>query len=118
MPKLIRMDTSNGLLCIAEVADNHWTRLRGLLGRTGLIKDHGLWIKPCKSVHTSFMAFPIDVVYLTKDNVVAKTVSSLGPFHFSLGGPSARSAIELPAGTIALLDLKANQTVTISSAEA
>ena len=84
--------------CRAEVAENPWTRSWGLLGRKGLPGDQGLWIKKCKYVHTFFMRFPIDAVYLAGDGTVVKTCSRLKPFRFSAGGRRADSVLELPAG--------------------
>ena len=92
------ISSSEQVLCRAEVAENLWSRGRGLLGRKGFSEDHGLWISPCKSVHTFFLGFPIDVVYLAADGTVVKTCSRLKPFHFSAGGWRAHSVLELPAG--------------------
>ena len=84
--------------CKAEVAENPWNRGWGLLGRTGLPEDQGLWVKKCKFVHTLFMRFPIDIAYLSCDGTVVKTCSRLKPFRFSAGGRRADSVLELPAG--------------------
>ena len=92
------ISSSDHLLCRAEVAENLWTRGRGLLGRQGLPEDRGLWIKSCGSVHTFLMRFPIDVVYLAADGTVVKTCSRLKPYRFSVGGRRACSVLELPAG--------------------
>jgi uncharacterized membrane protein (UPF0127 family) len=63
------------------VADGHWTRLRGLMGRApgSFSSGDGLWILPCKGVHTLGMRFPIDVLYLSADSVVIHTEESLAP---------------------------------------
>ena len=96
--KEINISSSDGFLCRAELADNLWTRGWGLLGRKQLGEDRGIWIRPCKSVHTLFMRFPIDLVYLSADGTVVKTCSGIQPFQFSLGGRQAHSTLELPAG--------------------
>jgi uncharacterized membrane protein (UPF0127 family) len=111
--KIIQLNTDRGILCVAEVADTHWKRLRGLLGRRRLAQGEGMWFKPCKSVHTFFMAFPIDVVYLTKEDVVAKVEPRLRPFSLSWGGPGAHTAVELPAGTIDRLRLRPGDPVMV-----
>ncbi len=84
--------------CRAEVAENPWNRGWGLLGRTGLPENQGLWIKRCKYVHTFFMRFPIDLAYLASDGTVIKTCSRLKPYRFSAGERRADSVLELPAG--------------------
>ena len=82
-----------------EVADNGPKRNKGLLGRDGLAPGEGLWIVPCESVHTFFMRFPIDLIYLDRKNKVKKVRESVGPWRLS-ACLSAHSIIELPAGTI------------------
>jgi uncharacterized membrane protein (UPF0127 family) len=82
-----------------EVADSGSKRTKGLLGRERLASGEGLWIVPCESVHTFFMRFPIDLVYLDRKNKIKKLRSAVGPWRVSVC-LSAHSVIELPAGTI------------------
>lgn len=82
-----------------EVADTPSTRNKGLLGRTGLPAGGGLWIVPCGSVHTFFMKFPIDLVYIDRHKRVKKVRRSVGPWRVS-ACLFAHSILELPAGTI------------------
>ncbi len=82
-----------------EVADSAPKRTKGLLGRDGLGSGEGLWIVPCESVHTFFMRFAIDLVYLDKKNKVKKVRSAVRPWRVS-ACLSAHSVLELPAGTI------------------
>lgn len=81
-----------------EVADTLWTRMRGLLGRSQLPPDEALWIRASGSVHTFFMKFAIDLVFVNHDLVVTKIVSNVHPFRFVWKGWSANSVIELQAG--------------------
>jgi uncharacterized membrane protein (UPF0127 family) len=82
-----------------EVADTGPKRSKGLLGRNGLEPGGGLWIVPCESVHTFFMRFPIDLVYLDRRNRVRKVRSAVGPWRLS-ACLTAHSILELPAGVI------------------
>lgn len=82
------------------VADTFFTRLKGLLGKNELPHGEGLWIKHCNSVHTFGMQFPIDVVFLDKENCVVGLAKTLRPNRISRIYSSASSVIELPAGTI------------------
>lgn len=82
-----------------EAAHTGPSRRKGLLGRAGLEPGEGLWISPCESVHTFFMKFPIDLVYLDRNHQVKKVRNDLGPWRLS-GCLAARSVLELPAGTI------------------
>ena len=82
------------------VADNAWSRLRGLIGHRPLEAGEGLMIRPCNSVHTFFMSFPIDVVYVSDSGEVVGLAQRLTPNRV---GPIVRKAsfvLELPAGTI------------------
>ena len=82
-----------------EVADHGANRRKGLLGRAGLAAGEGLWIKPCEAVHTFFMQFPIDLVYLDSKNRIRKVRSGVAPWRMS-ACLSAHSVLELPSGTI------------------
>ncbi len=84
----------------ADVADTGAKRRTGLLKHTRLEPGEGLWIIPCPSVHTFFMKFPIDLVYLDKHRKVRKVRHAVGPWRLS-ACLSARSVLELPAGTAA-----------------
>jgi uncharacterized protein len=90
---------STVLATCLEVADSGPKRNKGLLGREGLAPGEGLWIVPCESVHTFFMRFPIDLVYLDRKHRIKKVRSAVGPWRLS-ACLSAHSILELPAGTI------------------
>ncbi|HKW99971.1 MAG TPA: DUF192 domain-containing protein [Bryobacteraceae bacterium] len=83
----------------AEIADTSAKRRTGLLKHTGLKPGEGLWIVPCESVHSFFMKFTIDVVYLDRKHRVKKVRSEMVPWRIS-GCLTAHSVLELPAGTI------------------
>ena len=81
-----------------RVARSLWARFWGLMGRRSLPEGHSVLITPCSSVHTFFMRFPIDVIFLDRDNIVVKIVPAMRPWRTALGGRGARSALELDAG--------------------
>jgi hypothetical protein len=80
------------------IAKTSAQRRRGLLGRACLPHGEGLWISPCESVHTVGMRFPIDLVYVDRDNRVCKIRRDVRPWRISFC-ITAHSVIELPAGT-------------------
>jgi len=82
-----------------EVANQGATRRKGLLGRSGLETGEGLWIRPCEAVHTFFMNFPIDLVYLDHSHRIRKVRKSVPAWRLS-ACLSASSVLELPAGCI------------------
>ena len=82
-----------------EVADTSRKRRVGLLKHERLEPGEGLWISPCESVHTFFMKFPIDLVYLDKQRKVRKVRSAVPAWRLS-ACLTAHSILELPAGTV------------------
>ena len=82
-----------------ELAVTMWSRTKGLLGRSSLASDQGLWIQPTNSIHMFFMRFAIDVVYATADGKVLKLVRGIGPWRVSFCH-GAKVALELPVGAI------------------
>ncbi|HTU51115.1 MAG TPA: DUF192 domain-containing protein [Acidobacteriaceae bacterium] len=80
-----------------EVADRGAKRRKGLLGRSGLGPEEGLWIVPCESVHTFGMRFAIDLVYVDRKLRVRKVRSGVPPWRMS-ACLTAHSVIELASG--------------------
>ena len=91
---------AGGTLAVASIADRPLARMVGLLGRRGLAAGDGLVIRPCYAIHTWFMRFPIDVLFLDEAGSVLRAVEALPPFRFASGGRHARVTVELPAGTL------------------
>jgi uncharacterized protein len=85
----------------AELAVTFFTRLQGLLGRKELPEKHGLILRPTDQIHTFFMAFPIDVLFLDSSNHVVRMIGNMGPGRISPFMRHVKSVVELPVGTIA-----------------
>jgi uncharacterized protein len=96
-----------------EAAHTGPTRRKGLLGRDSLARGEGLWIAPCESVHTFFMRFPIDLIYLDRERRIKKARSAVGPWRLSACF-SAHSILELPAGTIRETQTERGDTLEIA----
>jgi uncharacterized protein len=81
------------------LANTHWSRLRGLVGASpgDFGNGWGLWIVPCRGVHTLAMRFPIDVVYLDRDGTVVHIDENLKPWRFGPVRMRAASVLELPS---------------------
>ena len=78
------------------VADTFFRRMRGLLGRDGLPPGEGLLITRCRSIHTLFMRFAIDAIFLDGDFAPVKRVEGIRPWRFCVwGGPRARHVLEV-----------------------
>jgi uncharacterized membrane protein (UPF0127 family) len=96
------MNESKGAIVAprVKVASSLWARSVGLLGAVSLSADKGLWLKPCRSIHTFFMRFPIDVLFLDRQGIVLFK-ATLVPWRFSRWERQAGSVLELAAGTLA-----------------
>ncbi len=83
------------------VATRFAPRLMGLMGRTKLDPDEGLWLVPCNSVHMFFMKMPLDIAYLDRQLRVVRCVHEMREWRVKLlPVRHAHSALELAAGTI------------------
>ncbi|MDX1518794.1 MAG: DUF192 domain-containing protein [Gammaproteobacteria bacterium] len=80
-------------------------RMRGLLGRPGLAENQGLLIKPCSSVHTFGMGYPIDLIFIDRDWCIRKLVSHLGSCRMAWCR-NAHMVLETCAHNIARWDLE------------
>ena len=94
-----------------RLANTFFSRFLGLLLRTALRPDQGLPITRCPSVHSLFMRFAIDVIYLDQSGLVTRCTSRLKPWRASAGrsrlaGHATAHALELPAGSIQRLHIE------------
>src|SRR4051812_14841395 len=98
---VLRREDDGQILCERCVlADTLWWRMRGLLGRRELERGEGIVLRPSWSVHTFFVRFPIDVVFVDADQMVGRAVSNLRPWRLATCR-GARDVVELRAGECA-----------------
>jgi uncharacterized membrane protein (UPF0127 family) len=97
-----------------RLAKGVWAKFWGLMGRRPLPDGQGLLLKPCTSVHTFFMRFRIDVIFLSKESRVVKIIPAMKPWRAALGGRGAYSALELNGGTAEAAGLEVGDTLTIA----
>lgn len=98
--KAIVVETGQILAERVTIADTPITRVRGLLGKTGLKTGEGLLITSCRSIHTFFMKFAIDVVFLGKSGAILKVASNLVPWRLSGCWMGCSTVLELKALSI------------------
>jgi uncharacterized protein len=82
-----------------EIADRPGRRMRGLLGRDSLEPGQGMLLQPAPSIHTAFMRFPIDVVFMDGTLRVKKIVEALRPWRMA-SAHRAWAVVELAAGEV------------------
>jgi len=102
--KLVYDLTRNLCVCVSELADGPLLRMRGLIGREGLPSGEGLLLTPAPAIHTAFMRFPIDALFLDRQLRVLDIVEHLRPWHVA-SKRGSRSVLELAAGECARLEL-------------
>ena len=99
----------------AWAARGFWPRLVGLLGRAHLAPGEALLLEPCNSVHTAFMRFTIDVLYVDRDDRVVKAVPEMKPFRMSGMLRTDCKVVELPSGTIERTGTEAGDQLSFES---
>jgi uncharacterized protein len=90
--------------CVAaqvNKADNYFSRLLGLMFRAQLPEDQGLWIEPCADIHSCFMRFRFDAIFVDKQGKVLHLIEAMKPWRISRFVKGSRAVLELPAGAIA-----------------
>ena len=97
-----------------EVADSLLKRMKGLLGKKEMLNGEALWIKPCMSIHTFLMGFPIDVIFLNRRNRVIATIRNLQPNRITGFYIKSTSVLELPAGVLEATDTRVGDEIEIS----
>jgi uncharacterized membrane protein (UPF0127 family) len=86
--------------------------MRGLLGRSGLARGEGLLLQPAGSIHTFFMRFPIDAVFLDADRRVLRVVADVRPWR-TAAVRRARAVLELAAGEAARVGMEAGTVLRL-----
>jgi uncharacterized membrane protein (UPF0127 family)/CheY-like chemotaxis protein len=99
------------------VADRAHRRMRGLLGRKYLRQGEGMVLRPGWSIHTAFMRFPIDAVFLDADQVVIRIEHEVGPWR-TVSCRGAREVVELAAGECRRRGLEVGDRVAWASRSA
>lgn len=100
------------------LADRWWRRLRGLMGRRHWPADHAMVITPCTSIHTWFVRFPIDVIYLDAQGSVLRVVEDLRPWRMSFGPRRTACVVELCGGTLATCPVHPGDVLRVCASSA
>ena len=109
------MNLSNGteIANLATKANTFFKRLKGLMFTKNLPEGHALHIQPCRSIHTFFMNYSIDVLYLNDQLEVVGMDEIMKPNTVGKYQNMAFSVLELPAGTIKRTGTKIGHFLTI-----
>jgi len=102
--------------CLAKevaLANTFFKRLRGLMFRRHLAEAEALWLRPCNGVHTFWMLFAIDVIFLDRQLRIVKLVENMRPFRLTAPHLAARSVVEMSAHSISRASLKVGDQLEI-----
>jgi uncharacterized membrane protein (UPF0127 family) len=114
--KLIYDVTRSRSVCVGELADGPLLRMRGLLGRASLPAGQGLLLTPAPAIHTAFMRFPIDALFLDSELRVLGIVRRLDPWRVA-SQRKARSVLELRAGETERLGVAVGDVLELRESE-
>lgn len=99
-----------------ELARSLWKQTVGLLGRSRLPADSGIWLEPCNSIHTIGMQFAIDVLFLDSSGTLVRARRSVKPWRICLPVWRARAVVEIPEGAIARRNFQVGRRYQITKA--
>jgi uncharacterized membrane protein (UPF0127 family) len=112
MPEVALANDEGTVVCEhCLLAETVFARLRGLLGRSSLSSGEGMLLRPAASIHTAFMRFPIDAVFLDRADRVLKVAAELPPWR-AAACRGSRTVLELPAGEAARRGLRPGVSLT------
>ncbi|MCR2823180.1 DUF192 domain-containing protein [Lederbergia panacisoli] len=111
------MDKDTGQVIVENLkpAYSFMKRLKGLMFQKTLKPGSGVHIKPCQSIHTFFMKFPIDVIYLDKEMNVVGMQQALPPGKLGKRFKNVHSVIEMKAGTISKCNVIVGQALILKN---
>ncbi len=103
------------LLSDLKIARKFFERGRGLLGRSGLSAEEALWILRCNSIHTFFMRFAIDCVFVTDELEVKAVCKEIRPWRLVWPVWGAESVIEMASGSIDRLGIQIGEKLHVGT---
>lgn len=109
--KLINKTSNTVISENLMVADTYFKRLKGLMFTKELPYENALYIVPCNEIHTFFMNYSIDVLYLDANNNILSIDEKLQPRKIGKRVKNTVSVIELPSGKIKKADIKVGQMI-------
>ena len=115
MTALLNKTTNQELIANLEVAKTFWSRGKGLLGRSSLAEEQALWIHQCNSIHTCFMKFAIDCVFVDKNLKVKAIYRDVKPWRLVLPIWGASSVIEMASGTSSKLKISVGDQLYVGA---
>jgi uncharacterized membrane protein (UPF0127 family) len=109
-----RLETGDGRTVCERCAraESPLQRMRGLLGRRSLETGECILLRPAGSIHTAFMRFAIDAVFVDGEGRVVRVADSIPPWR-AAGAKGAKAVVELPAGAAASAGIRAGERLLL-----
>ncbi|MEH7094850.1 DUF192 domain-containing protein [Neobacillus vireti] len=114
MLRLVNLGTGQVIAESIEPAETFFKRFKGLMFRKNLSPNSGLYLRPCNSIHTFFMKFPIDVLYINDHGKIVGIEEQLEPGKIGKRFPGAAAVIELPINSIKAFEITEGQLIKLS----
>lgn len=99
MPRVLNQTKGTAVAEEVQIARSFWSRFKGLMLRASLPQSQGVLLCPSASIHTAFMRFPTDVLFIDRHNRVVKVVEEIKPYRVAFS--AGHSALELQAAAAA-----------------
>jgi uncharacterized membrane protein (UPF0127 family) len=112
--KAVNATQNNIIAPCVDIADTPWDRFWGLMNKPGVPEGYGLWIVPCSDIHSLFMRFEFDAVFVDKQGKVVKLVENMKPWGLSLA-KGAHAVLELDGGVIAKSGIRLYDTIALET---
>ena len=109
--KVLNYKAASGREIPLNVADSFKSRFLGLMGQKE--SNHGLLLHPCNSIHTCFMRYPLDLIFLNAENQVAAIKRVVKPFAFVMPIKSAVKVLEFPSSLHASAFVNIGDTICL-----
>lgn len=95
---LFNKSNKNVIVKKLSVADGFWSRMKGLMWKKDLAEDEGLLLVPCNSVHSMFMRFPIDLLFLDRELKIIRIIERFKPWKATPIFRDCHQVVEIKAG--------------------
>jgi uncharacterized protein len=98
-----------------DLLTGFFERLIGLLARSSMSRDEGVWLSRCRAIHTVGMRYSIDVVFVDREGFVLQICRKVRPNRLALSCRKARAVIELGAGALDTVELTVGDRIELVS---
>src|SRR3954470_24179243 len=113
MPRVLQRQDGSPVCERCLLAETPLTRLKGLLGRRGLEQGEGLLLRPAASIHTFFMRFPIDAVWVDRELNVLDVAHDISPWR-TAACKGAKGVVELASGEARRVGVAAGDRLSLA----